>query len=101
MSGITQRRKCEYDRAVSIFQDWRMVTVHLRCHRRAERRTVLDHLPPYAREFFRRDRSCCLEQARAIGPPLYRTDRAVAVGSDRRAIASGNFGSNWDSHGAS
>jgi hypothetical protein len=45
-----------------------MVAMHPRCRRRDERRTVLDHLPPDAREFFRRDRSWCLEQARAVGP---------------------------------
>jgi len=56
------------DVAVSIYQDYRLVAMHLRCRRRGDRRTVLDHLPPDAREFFRRDRSWCLEQARAVGP---------------------------------
>lgn len=56
------------DTAVSIFQDYRLVAAHLRCRYRGQRRTVLDHLPPDAREFFRRDRSWCLKQASAIGP---------------------------------
>jgi hypothetical protein len=56
------------DVSVSIFQDYRLVASHLRCRRRGERRTVLDHLPPDAREFFRRDRHWCLKQARAVGP---------------------------------
>jgi len=56
------------DVSVSIYQDYRLVAMHLRCRRRGDRRTVLDHLPPDAREFFRRDRSWCLEQARAVGP---------------------------------
>ena len=56
------------DVAVSIFQDYRLIATHLRCRRRGERRTVLDHLPPDAREFFRHDRAWCLEQASAIGP---------------------------------
>ena len=56
------------DASVSIYQDYRLVAMHLRCRRRGDRRTVLDHLPPDAREFFRRDRAWCLEQAHAIGP---------------------------------
>jgi transposase len=54
------------DTSVSIFQDYRLVASHLRC-RRGERRTVADHLPPEAREFFRRDRSWCLKRAASIG----------------------------------
>lgn len=56
------------DVAVSIFQDYRLIATHLRCRRRGDRRTVFDHLPPDAREFFRHDRAWCLEQASAIGP---------------------------------
>jgi transposase len=56
------------DVSVSIYQDYRLVAMHVRCRRRGERRTVLDHLPPDAREFFRRDRRWCFEQAAAIGP---------------------------------
>jgi hypothetical protein len=56
------------DVAVSIFQDYRLVATHVRSHRHGDRRTVLDHLPPDAREFFAHDRQWCLQQAQAIGP---------------------------------
>lgn len=56
------------DTTVSIFQDYRLVATHLRSHKRGERRTQLDHLPPDARAFFARDRSWCLEQASRVGP---------------------------------
>ena len=55
------------DVAVSIFQDYRLVATHVRSHRQGDRRTVLDHLPPDAREFFARDRQWCLQQAHLIG----------------------------------
>ncbi len=56
------------DVSVSIFQDYRLVATHVRSHRRGDRRTVLDHLPPDAREFFAHDRQWCVQQACAIGP---------------------------------
>ena len=56
------------DVSVSIFQDYRLVATHVRSHRHGDRRTVLDHLPPDAREFFAHDRQWCVQQARAIGP---------------------------------
>ena len=56
------------DVSISIFQDYRLVATHVRSHRPGDRRTVLDHLPPDAREFFAHDRDWCLRQARAIGP---------------------------------
>ena len=56
------------DVSVSIFQDYRLVAAHVRSHRPRDRRTVLDHLPPDAREFFAHDRQWCAKQARAIGP---------------------------------
>ena len=56
------------DVSVSIFQDYRLVATHVRSHRRGDRRTVLDHLPRDAREFFAHDRQWCVEQARTIGP---------------------------------
>jgi len=56
------------DMSVSIFQDYRLIATHLRSRCPGERRTVLDHMPPEARAFFARDRSWCLQQARAIGP---------------------------------
>jgi hypothetical protein len=40
----------------------------VRSQRRGDRRTVLDHLPRDAREFFAHDRQWCVEQARTIGP---------------------------------
>ncbi len=55
------------DTTVSIFQDYRLVATHLRCRKRGERRTQLDHLPPDARAFFARDRRWCVEQAQRIG----------------------------------
>jgi transposase len=56
------------DVSVSIFQDYRLVATHVRSQRRGDRRTVLDHLPRDAREFFAHDRQWCVEQARTIGP---------------------------------
>jgi hypothetical protein len=56
------------DLTVSIFQDYRLVATHLRCRRRGDRRTIIDHLPPEAREFFAHDRQWCLKQAAAVGP---------------------------------
>ena len=56
------------DVSVSIFQDYRLVATHVRSHRPGDRRTVPDHLPPDAREFFAHDRQWCAKQARAIGP---------------------------------
>ena len=56
------------DVSVSIFQDYRQVATHLRSHRRGERRTQLDHLPPDARAFFAHDRLWCFDQASRIGP---------------------------------
>jgi len=45
-----------------------LVATHTRSHRPGDRRTVADHLPPDAREFFAHDRQWCVKQARAIGP---------------------------------
>lgn len=56
------------DVSVSIFQDYRLVATHVRSHQRGDRRTVPDHLPPDAREFFAHDRQWCVQQAGAIGP---------------------------------
>jgi transposase len=56
------------DVSISIFQDYRLVATHVRARRPGDRRTVLDHLPPDAREFFAHDRQWCLQQAHAIGP---------------------------------
>jgi Integrase core domain len=56
------------DVSVSIFQDYRLLATHVRSRRHGDRRTVLDHLPPDAREFFAHDRLWCVQQARAIGP---------------------------------
>jgi hypothetical protein len=56
---------------VAIFQDYRLVASHLRSYRHGDRRTNPDHLPPESRDFFRRDRHWCLEQARRIGPSCY------------------------------
>jgi transposase len=56
------------DVSVSIFQDYRLVAAHVRSHRPGDRRSVPDHLPPDAREFFAHDRQWCAKQARAIGP---------------------------------
>jgi hypothetical protein len=55
------------DVSISIFQDYRLVATHVRSRRHGDRRTVLDHLPPDAREFFAHDRQWCAHQARAIG----------------------------------
>jgi transposase len=56
------------DVSISIFQDYRLVASHVRAPRPGDRRTVPDHLPPDAREFFARDRQWCVQQARAVGP---------------------------------
>jgi hypothetical protein len=56
------------DVSVSIFQDYRLVAAHVRSHRPGDRRSVPDHLPPDAREFFAHDRQWCAKQARVIGP---------------------------------
>ena len=56
------------DVSVSLFQDYRLVATHVRSRRHGDRRTVLDHLPPDAREFFAHDRQWCVQQARTIGP---------------------------------
>jgi len=55
------------DLTVSIFQDYRLVATHMRCRQRGDRRTIADHLPPEAREFFAHDRQWCLKQAAAVG----------------------------------
>jgi transposase len=56
------------DVAVSVFEDYRHVTTHLRARHPGERRTVRDHLPPEAQAFFAHDRAWCLNQAARIGP---------------------------------
>lgn len=56
------------DVSVAIFQDYRLIATHLRSHRRGERRTQPDHLPPDARAFFAHDRLWCFDQASRIGP---------------------------------
>jgi transposase len=69
------------DVSISIFQDYRLVATHVRSHCPGDRRTVLDHLPPDAREFFAHDRTWCLQQAQAIGPAC--TDLIDRLLSDR------------------
>jgi hypothetical protein len=56
------------DVSVSIFQDYRLIATHLRSHRRGERRTHPDHLPPNARAFFSHDRLWCFDEATRVGP---------------------------------
>jgi len=56
------------DVAVSVFEDYRHVTTHLRARHAGERRTVHDHLPPQAQAFFAHDRDWCLAQAERVGP---------------------------------
>lgn len=56
------------DTAVAIYQDHRLVAMHVRDRAPGTRRTVSEHLPPQARAFFARDRQWCLAQATAIGP---------------------------------
>ena len=55
------------DGAVTLYQDYRHLCTHPRARRPGERVTHPDHLPPDAREFFRRDRRWCHERALAIG----------------------------------
>ena len=56
------------DGAVALYQDYRLVATHPRGRKLGSRYTVLEHLPPAAREFFARDRNWCAKQAAAVGP---------------------------------
>ncbi|HEX7075595.1 MAG TPA: IS21 family transposase [Hyphomicrobiaceae bacterium] len=55
------------DTAVSVYQDHRLIALHLRARSAGTRRTVAAHLPPAARAFFTHDRQWCLAQAEKIG----------------------------------
>jgi transposase len=56
------------DTTVTVYDDHRLVALHLRARAPGTRRTVSEHLPPEAREFFAHDRQWCLTQAERIGP---------------------------------
>lgn len=56
------------DTTVTVYEEHRLVAVHLRAAAAATRRTVSEHLPPEARAFFAHDRQWCLAQAQRIGP---------------------------------
>ena len=56
------------DTTVSVYEEHRLVALHLRARSAGTRRTVSEHLPPEAREFFAHDRHWCLTQAERVGP---------------------------------
>lgn len=52
---------------VKIYKDYQLVAMHCRSHQVGETITLLEHLPPNAKNFFSCDNSWCLEQAKNIG----------------------------------
>ncbi len=65
------------DTTVTVYEEHQLVAVHLRARSAGTRRTVNEHLPPEAREFFARDRHWCLTQAERIGPACFELIRTL------------------------
>lgn len=59
------------DTLVTIYQGHQHVAAHQRARKPGERKTVRDHLPPEAVQFFSRDRNWCLEHAERVGPACH------------------------------
>jgi transposase len=55
------------ENTIKIYQDYVMVAIHCRSHHVGATITILDHLPPNAKNFLIQDKEWCMEQAKLIG----------------------------------
>ena len=56
------------DATAALYDDYHHVCTHVRAHKKGQRVTLKEHLPPQAQAFFAHDRQWCSEQAAGVGP---------------------------------